>query len=386
MKKILIIRSSTKPARVVKEAISLTNAGYSVQILFWDRNTNKSRVKLNDDLSINYFGLKAPYGKLKLIPYLFIWGLYEFIFLLKSDADIIHACCFDTLIPAMFSKILKQKKLVYDIFDFYAETLPHHIPKRVLNFIATLEKICMQFADVVIIVDESRKVQINAEKIKKLEVIMNCPAAMPEYKLVSKNAKFTIFYGGMISKTRGLNQLIGAIKNEKDISFIVAGFGEDENIFTPIFNNVENIRFMGWINYDEYIKQTLQADVIFGFYDPIIPNNRLASPNKLFEAMMCRTPIIVNEETSMAEIVRKENCGIIIPYNDVFALKKAILDLKNSPEICRKMGENGRKAFEREYNWEIMEERLIALYHKVSNEGTPSHFMPRNLHDPKGHP
>lgn len=365
MKRVLFIRSSSKPARVVKEAITLTKEGYSVQILFWDRDINKPQVEMNEHLTINYFGLKAPYGKLNIIPYLFIWWIYEFIFLLRTDADVIHACCFDTLIPAMFSKMLKRNKIVYDIFDFYAESFPHHIPKQVSNFIATLEKICMQFADVVIIADESRKVQINAEKIKKLEVIMNCPAAMPEYKLATKNTKFTIFYGGMISKTRGLNQLIGAIKNEKDLTLLVAGFGEDENIFTPIFNNVENIRFIGWINYDEYIKQTLRADVIFGFYDPRIPNNRLASPNKLFEAMMCRTPIIVNEETSMADIVRKENCGIIVPYNDVLALKNAIFDLKNNPEIGKKLGEHGRNAFEREYNWEIMEERLLNLYNNL---------------------
>jgi glycosyltransferase involved in cell wall biosynthesis len=362
MKKVLIVRSSPKPARVVKEAISLTNAGYSVNILFWDRNTNKSRVEMNNDISINYFGLKAPYGTLKLIPYLFIWWVYEFIFLLKSDADIIHVCCFDTLIPAIFTKTLRQKKIVYDIFDFYAESLSNHIPKQLLNFIATLEKFCIQFADVLIIVDKSRKAQISGAKVKKLEVIMNCPTVVSEYKLESKNIKFTIFYGGMISKTRGLNQLIDAIRNEKDINLVVAGSGEDENIFTPIFNNVANIRFMGWINYDEYIKQTLRADVIFGLYDPRIPNNRRASPNKLFEAMMCGKPVIVNKETSMADIVRRENCGIIVPYSDELALKKAILELKNNPEMCKKMGEKGRAAFKREYNWEIMEERLLKLY------------------------
>jgi glycosyltransferase involved in cell wall biosynthesis len=78
--------------------------------------------------------------------------------------------------------------------------------------------------------------------------------------------------------------------------------------------------------------------------------------------MMCRTPIIVNGETTMADIVREENCGIIVPYSDELALKKAILELKNNLEMCKKMGENGRGAFRREYNWEIMEERLLKLY------------------------
>ncbi len=326
MEKILFVRSSSKPARVFKEAISLEKAGYCVEILFWDRNSNESREEKNGNLSVYYFGLKAFYGKSKLVPYLMLWWLYESKFLLKSDADIIHACCFDTIMPAILTKLLKRKKLVYDIFDFYAETLPQQIPKYIINFIAALERFCMRFADAVIIVDESRKVQIKGANINKMEIIMNCPVYC-ESNLQSKNTNFSIFYGGMISKTRGLSQLINVVRNYDEINLIVAGMGEDENIYSPIFKNIANVKFLGWINYHNYLNETQKADLIYGLYDPIIPNNRFASPNKLFEAMMCKKPIIVNEETSMAEIVRKEKCGIIIPYNDENALKESILKL-----------------------------------------------------------
>ena len=364
MEKILFIRSSSKPARVFKEAISLEKAGYYVEILLWDRSSNKSKVEKNGNLTVYYFGLKAYYGKLKLAPYLMVWWAYELQFLLKNDADIIHACCFDTVVPAILTKLLKRKKLIYDIFDFYAEALPEHIPTYIINFVATLERLCIQFADAVIIVDESRKVQIDGAKVDTFEIVMNCPS-IQNFTTHQKNTVFSIFYGGMLSKTRGLNQLINAIKNDNDINLIIAGLGEDENIFTPIFNHMDNVKFLGWINYDDYISETQQADLIFGFYDPVIPNNRLASPNKLFEAMMCETPIIVNEETSMAEIVKNENCGIIIPYDDEYALKESILKLRTNPDMCKQLGKNGRKAFEREYNWEIMESRLINLYKNI---------------------
>lgn len=365
MKNVVFVRSSSKPARVEKEAESLKNAGYSVSILYWDRNSNKSRVESENGIEINYFGFKAPYGKLSLIPYLLIWWIYELFFLLRNNFEIIHSCSFDTLIPALFTKAIQKKKIVYDIFDFYAESLSGNIPPSIRNIISNFEIFCIQFVDFVIIVDNSRYIQIRDAKIKNLDVIMNCPNDIVNGSKKSPNTEFIIFYGGMISKTRGLMELINSIKDLDNIKVIIAGMGEDEDLFKEVSSKIKNVTYLGWINYEKYIDFTLSSDLIFGFYDPRIPNNRLASPNKLFEAMMCKTPIIVNEETTMSEIIKKENCGLVVPYNDQNLLRESILKLKENPELCLKMGENGRKAFERKYNWQVMSQKLIKSYNNI---------------------
>jgi len=117
--------------------------------------------------------------------------------------------------------------------------------------------------------------------------------------------------------------------------------------------------------YDEIIQNTLDADLTLALYDPGIPNNVYASPNKLFEAMASGIPIIVNENTSMANIVRKENCGIIIPYGNKESLIEAISCLKDNKGLRKRLGDNGRKAYENKYNWKIMENRLNGIYHQV---------------------
>ena len=366
MKKVLIIRSNAQPVRVMKEAISLSNHGYLVNILFWDRDSKNSRIEFKDGVLCTYFGLKAPYGKISLVPYLLIWWIYEFLFLLKGNYNVIHSCCFDTLPPAVIIKLLKKNKIIYDIFDFYSESFPPNIPQKVKNLIRAFELYLLQFADSTIIVDESRISQISGAKIKNLGIVMNCPIDLTiQNRSVNKREKFTIFYGGLIAKDRGLNELIEAIKNNPDIDLVIAGMGPDEDFFLPLFSKTANVEFIGWINYDRYINLTLNADLLFAFYDPIIPNNLLASSNKLFEAMMCKKPIIVNEETSMSYIVFKENCGAIVPYKKTEKLKSVILNLKNNPSLCSKLGQNGRKAFEKEYNWGIMESRLLSMYEKV---------------------
>ena len=82
---------------------------------------------------------------------------------------------------------------------------------------------------------------------------------------------------------------------------------------------------------------------------------------------MCAKPIIVNDNSSMADIVREENCGLVVPYGDVDAIRSAILMLKNDPALCKRLGENGRKAYETKYSWKIMEERLLEVLRKIGS-------------------
>lgn len=366
MKKVLFIRSSLNPARIVNEAKSLSKEGYSVDILCWDRSSNHSRKQNIDSINFIYFGFKAPSGKLCLVLYLFIWWAYELYFLLTRDYNVYHACCLDTLIPAIFAKIFKRGILIYDIFDFYAENLPISFPKNIINYISNFERFCIRFADAVIIVDESRVIQIKGAKIKKLVIIMNCPVDTNYSISDFKNEPFVVFYGGTLIKTNGLCKLIDSVKHVSGVKLVLAGVGPDEKMIKDLVRNEVNASFLGWINYDEYIKQMLNASAVFSFYDPIIPNNKLANSTKAFEAMMCAKPVIVNRETSLASIIINSNCGVAVPYNNDSALINAISHLQKNPEICKKMGENGRKAFENKYNWSIMEKKLIGLYNHLT--------------------
>lgn len=363
MKKVLFIRSSLNPARIVNEAKSLSKEGYSVDILCWDRSSNHSRKQNIDSINFIYFGFKAPSGRLSLVLYLFIWWAYELYFLLTRDYNVYHACCLDTLIPAIFAKIFKRGILIYDIFDFYAETFPTSFPRRIVNCISTFERFCIRFADAVIIVDESRLIQIKGAKVKRLIVIMNCPINIAYNNIFDfKNEPFIVFYGGTLLKTNGLVKLIDSVNYVSGVKLVLAGIGPDKKTIQDLVQTVDNASFLGWIDYNEYFRQMLKASVVFSFYDPIIPNNRLANSTKVFEAMMCAKPVIVNKETSLASIVINSNCGVVVPYNDDPALINAISNLQKNPDICKKMGENGRKAFENKYNWNIMEKKLIGLY------------------------
>ena len=370
--KVLIVRSRAIDPSVKKIASALAKSRFNVHLLIWDRD-GALQDTIEDNYSIHYCRIRAPYDNFLVFLYLPFWWLFEFFFLLRnSDKNtVLHACDLDTLWPAIFVKILKKIRLNYSIYDFYADNLPPATPNFVRRFIAFIEKFGLQYAHTVFLVDESRLTQIIDAKISNIVYIYNTPEE--KYSIRKSHShwdrkEIILFFAGVLLESRGLSQILQAIEQIADVKFLVAGKGPEQYQFENLIDTLKKkIQFLGWIPYHEVIKQTIDSDCIIAFYNPSFPINRYASPNKLFEAMMCRKPIIVNDDTSMANIVREEKCGLIVPYGDVKTIKEAIIKLQNNPSLREELGENGRKAYDRKYSWTIMEKRLVLTYETLRN-------------------
>jgi glycosyltransferase involved in cell wall biosynthesis len=134
-----------------------------------------------------------------------------------------------------------------------------------------------------------------------------------------------------------------------------------------LFNSKENIEFLGYIPRKDAIRYTLYSNLLFALYDPVaVENNKYSSPNKLFEAMMCAKPILVNSGTTMANIVKENNCGIVVDYGNIEEIRTSITELKENPKLQEELGAAGRHAFENKYNWNIMEQRLLRKYYEIT--------------------
>jgi glycosyltransferase involved in cell wall biosynthesis len=129
------------------------------------------------------------------------------------------------------------------------------------------------------------------------------------------------------------------------------------------------VGFIGRIPYEEVLERSLNCDLLFVLRDSKLPVNRYICGSKLFQAMMCRKPLLVNKGTSTALKVIKDNCGIVVDAHNVDEIRKTVLKLKTNPELGRKLGMNGRKAYEKKYSWELMEHRLLSLYSEILTKG-----------------
>ncbi|RLI40118.1 glycosyltransferase WbuB [Candidatus Bathyarchaeota archaeon] len=365
---VILVRSRAIDPSIHKVAEALAKNNYDVKLLVWDRKGERRFEKFNG-YNVRYFSIKAPYDKVNVAFYLPLWWLYEFLVLLLNDAKIIHACDLDTLMPAITIKLIKKVKLCYTIYDFYADNLPKLFPSFARKIIAWVEKFGIGLCDAIFIVDPTRYRQIKGARMKRMAVIYNSPPDYVEGRLVSKPSvtkEVTLFYAGLIDRSRGLTDILKTVRDLDEVKLVIAGLGPDVKIFENLPRSLKyKVEYVGFIPYKEVVKRTLEADILFALYDPTIPNNIYASPNKLFEAMMCGKPIIVNEETTAAEIVKKERCGLVIPYGNVEAIKNAVMRLKNDCSLRLMLGKNGRLAYEKIYNWKLMKRRLLHIYDQL---------------------
>jgi glycosyltransferase involved in cell wall biosynthesis len=305
------------------------------------------------------------------VPFLPLFWLYEFAFLLKSKARIYHACDLDTLFPAIIASRITRAKLFYSIIDFYANNIPTGsfgragiLARRVIGM---LEKIGIGLTDVVALADEARREEIGGARPKKVLLLYNSPedtVGTSDMEPTVEQRELVVFYAGVLLKdVRGIEQMIEAVNRVDGVRLILAGSGPDESYFRELARRTDRVQFIGWIpRYDDLLSEELKSDVLFRFSDPMHPKTKYESPTKLFEAMMCGKPIIVSDGSSMAAIVREEKCGIVVQFGDVPATGAAVLELMNDAQLREQLGKNGRNAYDLKYSWAIMEARLLDAY------------------------
>lgn len=356
----ILMTISYPDGRLQKELETLHNNGYPVNLIIWQRGWP---LKISDKVKVKGLNLNAPTGEYRSIIYFPIWWSYLIFWLLVTDWDVLHAVNFDTFIFGTFIAKLKRKSVVYDIFDFYGDMMPPRIGKVV----SALDRFLIKYADTVIIADDSRMEQIGNKVNDNIITINNAPnEEFFKKKGPNNSSKFKIFIGGKIIKERCIDSIINAMEGQEDIQLIIRGYCGDEEYKKKLLEqgqNLDNVDlYLEGVPYQEIASYTMEADLTIALYDPKIPNNRYASPNKLFEAMAAGIPIIVNEDTSMAHIVSEEKCGMVIPYKDQESLMKCINKLKNEKSLHQDLGYNGAQAYKKKYNWNLMEKRLLNIY------------------------
>ena len=372
-KRVILVRTNLvdRDPWLAKEIDTLKRGGYAITLLCWDRDCKASRAQqweTGGDYREIRLRLKAPWS-IKILPFLPIWWSFVFFWLMVERWDMAHAINLDSIMPAVIAAKLKRQPIIYEIFDVYADLIV--LPQFLRQSGIYLDKIFMRLADAVIIANEAQEKELNGIPNSNAVVIYNPP---PDYfrKLdAQENDIFTMFYAGVLYRSRSLNldKVFQAIRNIDGVRLIIAGYGDQATDIEQWVNEAgDKAEFIGEISYNEALERTMTSDLLFVLNDPVVPSVRYASCNKLFEAMMGHKPIIVSKGTGMADMVEKEKCGLVVDSNSVGEIREAIVSLKESLELCRQLGANGRKAYEQKYNREIMERRLLTLYRAISQK------------------
>jgi glycosyltransferase involved in cell wall biosynthesis len=358
--------------RVEKEARTLSQAGYQVTLLGWDRSASLPQHDLLDGLHITRLPIRAEYASgMHNLPDLlrWQWGLLQWLVRHRREYDLIHACDFDTVPPALLCRSLYGKKVIYDIFDFYADHL-RLTPGWIKNAIRAIDLRAIGRADAVILADNSRWEQIRGSNPRRCTIVYNTPEELtlkeqPASVSTQKPGSLRVVYVGLLQVERGLFELFTVMRRHPEWALDLAGFGGDQVRLVELAQGMPNVHWHGRISYHHALQLSTSADVLIATYDPAIPNHRYSSPNKVFEAMLLGKPIIVAQDTNMDLIIQQADCGLVVPYGDISALESALLCLQSDPELRQRLGQNARQAYDSTYSWKIMQDRLLSVYKQV---------------------
>ena len=381
----LLTNPLTHDSRVYNEAKSLVNNGYSVTVI--------AKYRPNLKLTENLEGIQII--RIKTSAKSHLLSRFEFSLKLlkegiKQKADVYHAHDLSTLLEGYLASRYKRSKLVYDSHEFAVRYHGHYQGDMLTKFKETiwafLESMLIKRVDVVITVSRymaeflSKKYRLT----KSPEVVMNCCRLVKNLKPINLKEKLglksndkLILYHGNIVKGRRVDNLILSL-NYLTESFKLAIISDCEpkvkNQLMAIIskNNLESRVFLlPKVPYQRLISTIAGADYTVIPFEDINLNLYYVSPNKLFESIMARVPIIATDFPFLRETIVGNGIGVVFSEPKPREMAEAILTASD-PRVYtgfkRRLEEVALK-----YNWEIEEKALIKLYESLFKRTNPNH-------------
>lgn len=232
------------------------------------------------------------------------------------------------------------------------------------------EKICSAANEIVVtnpsLIEETLKLHPKIPK-EKFHTIYNA-ADLDDFKNIKpkKHKKFTIFYSGVMYKSRAIDKLIDAVAITEDVQLLMCGGGPKthmkEFMDTIKKRKLKNkIKYLGVLTNNELYKHYVGADTLFAGLDTSEANKYLL-PSKLFNYMASGNPILATGKKGgdLDKTIRKYKCGIIINSDDPKKISEAICKLKEKKS--KQLGKNGKTAVKQEFNRKKQTKKLEKIY------------------------
>jgi colanic acid biosynthesis glycosyl transferase WcaI len=177
--------------------------------------------------------------------------------------------------------------------------------------------------------------------------------------------KFVVSYIGTIGMAHRLETLLDAAslqREDKHIMFLVIGEGSEKARIKSIAQarGLTNVRFL-----DQHPRERIPELICASDACLVLLKKadvfKTVIPTKMLEFMSCARPVILGVEGQSLQIMEDARAGLVIEPENSEALSEAITQLASSPELRRRLGQNGREYILRHYSRRVTAEIYIRV-------------------------
>ncbi len=353
------------PRILLKQCISLQKAGYDVTLIVEDENENE-----------HYGGVKIVSTGKKSRNRLerFVLARKRIFRLMKKvNAEVYHF--HDPELMPLATKMKKEFNKTI-IFDFHENTETEILEKSWLPrssrvLVSRLFSIFQKKAAV----NYNALVTVTPSIMEKLSSINTNTVMVTNYPLIKSSEyertdRSTLCFAGGVSAQWNHENIIRALEQVEGVTYRLFGWGTPQYLnFLKSLPGWRKVDYRGRVSHEEVKIQYYHAFIGMALNSAKqVEGEGTLGNTKLFEYMEAGLPVICSDYRLWREIVEKHDCGIIVDPKNTAQIAEAIQTLVKNPEQAIRMGQNGRNAVLKHYNWGTQEKILLDLYHSLLYE------------------
>lgn len=355
--------------RLDKVCCSLMKFGYDVELI---GATINGRPNLDKPYKTYLIDQKYQSTMKKYVEFNF-----KLFFTLLKKADkqtILLANDLDSLLPFYLVSKLKGLPLVFDSHEIYSELPSLHNRPKTKRVWKTLEKFLVPKIKYFYTVSDGYANWFRTEYGANPAVIRNVPNRtklndkqdfiffrLPE----NPNIEKIVLYQGVINPSRGIDKMIEAFQYTTNCQFWIAGEGPKKAEYEQLVKNLNlsnRIHFLGNIPPKTLKTITPLAEVGMSMEEDLGLSYRYALPNKLFDFIQARVPILATNLPEIKKTVEDYKVGKVIENHDPKHLANKLQEMLN--EGKKSYQENLSKAAN-ELCWENEEHKLKEIFDQI---------------------